>query len=214
MTQRTAVAAVASALIFVVMLVGYLVNWAWLHDFDMALLQPFSNFGLEHPAWVRAWDWISLIGSPMVFRLITLGLIVWFAVRREARTAVFLLLTVELSALLTQGVKEAVDRPRPATALVHATSTSFPSGHALGVMVCVLALLTVLLPRVAAQWRTPLIVLGVVLVVVIGVARVVLNVHHPSDVLAGWALGYLYYLVCLPVLRVEAEKPAALDTST
>ncbi len=206
--------AVVSALVFVTMLVGYLLSWAWLHEFDMRLLQPFNDFGLENPGWVRAWDWVSLIGSPGVIRLITLGLIVWFAVRREARTAVFLLLTVELSAVLTQVVKEAVDRPRPSTALVHATSSSFPSGHALGVMVCVLALLTVFLPRVAAQWRTPLIVMGVVVVVTIGVARVVLNVHHPSDVLAGWALGYLYYLVCLPVLRAEAERPAALDTST
>jgi undecaprenyl-diphosphatase len=84
-------------------------------------------------------------------------------------------------------------------------------------MVGVLALLTVLWPSLTPRWRTILAVLGGVLVVLVGSARVVLNVHHPSDVLAGWALGYLYYLLCLRLMaprgiRAAAERPAALDT--
>ena len=60
-------------------------------------------------------------------------------------------------------------------------------------------------------------VLGGVLVVLVGSARVVLNVHHPSDVLAGWALGYLYYLLCMRLvpprgIRAAAERRAAPDT--
>jgi membrane-associated phospholipid phosphatase len=58
----------------------------------------------------------------------------------------------------------------------------------------------------------------------VGFARVALNVHHPSDVVAGWALGFLYYLLCLlyyllclrlvpprPITSV-VETPAELDT--
>jgi undecaprenyl-diphosphatase len=61
-------------------------------------------------------------------------------------------------------------------------------------------------------------VLGGVLVVLVGSARVVLNVHHLSDVLAGWALGYLYYLLCLRLVAPRgitpaAERPAAPDTA-
>jgi undecaprenyl-diphosphatase len=78
---------------------------------------------------------------------------------------------------------------------------SFPSGHALGVTVGVLSLLTVLLPVVRSRWRTALVVGGAVAVLAIGVGRVALNVHYPSDVVAGWALGYLYYLLCLATVR-------------
>jgi membrane-associated phospholipid phosphatase len=204
---------VAAAVLFLGMLVGYLLHWQWLADFDAMLLQPLHAYGLEHSAWVRGWDWLSLVGSPVLLRILTVGVIVWFARRREHRTAAFLVLSVELSALVTQVVKEIVDRPRPETQLVHALSSSFPSGHALGVMVCVLAFLTVFLPRMPHTWRWPAVIAGAVFVLAVGAARVVLNVHHPSDVLAGWALGYLYWLVCLPVLRAQVGRPAAPDTS-
>ena len=55
------------------------------------------------------------------------------------------------------------------------------------------------------------IVLGVMVVIAVGVGRVVLNVHHPSDVVAGWVLGYLWYLGCLfaigPLPLAAASAP-------
>ena len=111
----------------------------------------------------------------------------------------------ELSGLVIEAAKQAADRPRPATALVAAPATAFPSGHALGVIVGVLALLTIVLPVVRPSLRGWLIALGAVIVIAIGVGRVVLNVHHPSDVLAGWALGYAYFAACL--LMVPPSRP-------
>jgi len=103
--------------------------------------------------------------------------------------------------------------------LVSAPSTSFPSGHALGVMVGVLTLLTVILPVVRRRLRGWLIALGAVVVILIGVGRVVLNVHYPSDVVAGWAFGYAYFVACLLMVppkqpvTVSDETPAALGTA-
>jgi len=101
--------------------------------------------------------------------------------------------------------------------LVSASSTSFPSGHAVGTMAAVLALLAVALPAVGRSYRAPLIGAGALIVVAVGVGRVVLNVHHPSDVVAGWALGYLWFVLCATLLppRVTAadETPAARDSS-
>jgi undecaprenyl-diphosphatase len=141
-------------------------------------------------------------------------------VRRNVSLAMFLVISVELSGLVTEIAKYIVDRPRPDTAMVDALSTSFPSGHALGVMVAVGALLAVTLRRVTGPRRGCLIALGAVIVLTIGIGRVVLNVHHPSDVVAGWALGYAYLVACLllvpPTRRISdsGEIPEALDTAS
>jgi undecaprenyl-diphosphatase len=86
-------------------------------------------------------------------------------------------------------------------------------------MVAVAALLVVVLPLVQAPTRGWLIAVGAVIVVTIGIGRVVLNVHHPSDVIAGWALGYAYFVVCLllvrptPTVTEKAETPEVLDSA-
>ena len=70
---------------------------------------------------------------------------------------------------------------------------------------------TVLLPMLPVSVRTLAIVTGAVIVVAVGVGRVALNVHHPSDVLAGWALGYLYYLLCVRLVRPAAAPSGGGD---
>ena len=208
MTLRIILTATLAVLGYVAMWVGYVQGWAWLIAVDDGLLGYFHQIGVAHPSWVTAWNWLCRIFDPTTFRILTLIPIVWLLRRGQLCVALFLLLSVELSAVVTEAAKALANRPRPSTALVYAPMTSFPLGHALGVMVCVLALLTVALPVVASRWHMPLKLLGAVIVLAIGIGRVVLNVHHPSDVVAGWALGYLYYLACLPVLTGWAGRPA------
>jgi membrane-associated phospholipid phosphatase len=144
--------------------------------------------------------------------LLGLVVIILALVRRNLRTALFLLITVELNGVITEVAKGAANRPRPAEALVSAPSTSFPAGHALGVMLGVLAISTVLLPIVGRRLRGSLIAAGTVVVFAIGVGRVVLDVHHVSDVLAGWALGYAWFAVCLLLVRPVPSITATDET--
>ncbi|WP_133693331.1 phosphatase PAP2 family protein [Mycobacterium sp. BK086] len=209
---------VAAVIVYATMWIGYAQNWAWLDTVDTDLLQTFHNIGASRPGWVSFWAVFCTVFGPNGFRVVALVLFVVALVRRNTATAVFLFVTIGLMGIVTEVAKSIAGRPRPAMALVYGASTSFPSGHALGVMVGVLALLTVFWPVLAPRWRTVLAILGGVLIVLVGSARVVLNVHHPSDVLAGWALGYLYYLVWVRLapprgLRPAAERPAAPDTS-
>lgn len=213
------VSAALAVAVYALMWTGYALQWNWLMTIDSSWLDTMHRYGVAHPGWVTAWNVFCTVLGPTVFRLLSLVVIIFALMRRNLRVAFFLVISVELSGLITEIAKYAANRPRPATALVSAPSTSFPSGHALGVMVGVLALLTIVLPVIHRQLRAWLVAFGALTVVAIGIGRMVLNVHHPSDVLAGWALGYAYFVACLlmvPPTRpvtVTDETPAALDTA-
>ena len=188
--------ALAAVVLYALMWVGFTQNWTWLAAVDDWWLRAFHDVGATHPGWVSFWVAFCIVFGPTAFRLIALVVIVVALARRNVQTALFLVISVELMGLVTEAGKWLSNRPRPSTALVYGISTSFPSGHALGVMVGMLSLLTVLWPMVSRRLRIPVIAVAVALVFLVGFARVILNVHHPSDIVAGWALGFLYYLLC------------------
>jgi membrane-associated phospholipid phosphatase len=210
---------VVALAVYAVLWIGYALRWQWLDAIDTSALEALHRYGIAHPGWVTLWDVICTVFGPSAFRLLTVVVIAIALAQRNLRVALFLLATVELGGLVTEVAKAAADRPRPASALVYAPSTSFPSGHAIGVMTGVLALLTVVLPIVRRPLRGWLIAFGAIVVAAVGAGRVVLAVHYVSDVLAGWALGYLYFAVCLLVLAptrpltAVGDRPAAPDTA-
>src|SRR6267142_4520387 len=176
--NRLIVSAAIAVAVYALMWIGYASQWNWLTTIDSSWLDIGHRYGVAHPGWVTAWNAFCTVLGPSAFRLLTLVVIIFALVRRNLRVAFFLVISVELTGLITEIAKYAANRPRPATALVSAPSTSFPSGHALGVMVGVLALLTVFLPLIHRQLRAWLVAFGALTVIAIGIGRVVLNVHH------------------------------------
>ncbi|BDB40130.1 hypothetical protein IWGMT90018_05760 [Mycobacterium kiyosense] len=132
--------------------VGHRQNWGWLHDFDWMLLTPAHDIGVKHHGWVRFWYLVSIVLGPVPLRVLGLVAAAAALVRRQLRLALLVLLGAVLSGLVTWVAKGLAGRPRPATALVAAAETSFPSGHALEATAGVLALLTFLLPLLTARW--------------------------------------------------------------
>lgn len=202
--------AVAAVVVYGVLWLGAARGWDWLAGIDSAALSAAYDVGAGRPGWVTGWAVFCTVLGPMVFRLAALIMVVAAVIGRRLRVALFLMVTVVLNGVLIEAAKWLADRPRPATALVYATSTAFPSGHAVGVLLGVLALLTVGWARIGR--RAWLIGAGALIVVAIGAGRVVLNVHHPSDVLAGWALGYAWYVACL--LAIRPDRPAREEART
>jgi membrane-associated phospholipid phosphatase len=203
MTRRTTLTAFAMAavVLYAVLWLGYRQSWAWLHSVDWLLLNAAHDIGLKHPTWARFWDGVSFVLGPTPLRLVGMIGAVVLVAKRNVRAALLLLTCLPLSGFVTTAAKGLADRPRPVTALVVVPESSFPSGHALEAMAGALALLTVALPLLSGSARRIAVGAAGLCVLAVGTARVALNVHHPSDVLAGWALGYLYFLLCLWVVR-------------
>ena len=178
----------------------------WLYSFDWSLLTAAHDIAIKHPAWMGFWDAVSFVLGPVPLRLLGVAVAVVLAVRRNVRAALLVLACASLNGLVTSGAKALANRPRPSTMLVFAPSTSFPSGHALETTAGLLALLTVLLPVLSRSMGRVAIALTALLLLTVGIDRVALNVHYPSDVLAGWSLGYLYFLLCLLVFRPPARR--------
>lgn len=193
--------ALAAVAVYAAMWLGYRQNWGWLHNIDWSLLNAAHSVGIKHPAWVTFWSTVSFVLGPTPLRIVGMVGAVISVVNRNVRAALLLLTCLPLTSYVTSATKDLADRPRPVTALVAVPQTSFPSGHAFEASAGALALLTVVLPLLSRPVRRIAVAVAVVSVLAVGTARVALNVHHPSDVLAGWALGYLYFLLCLLVIR-------------
>jgi membrane-associated phospholipid phosphatase len=143
---------------------------------------------------------LSTFGSDRVLVPIVAVVAVVLAIRSRLALA----LVVAVSALggiaLGDLVKLLVARPRPPVAhrLVTVASSSFPSGHATqsAAILPALALAAIAfgVPRILAGILAALGVIGV------GLSRVLLGVHYPSDVLAGWLLGTAWVVLTAAVI--------------
>ncbi|MEV6836249.1 phosphatase PAP2 family protein [Streptomyces sp. NPDC051133] len=155
-------------------------------------------------------DWVW---DPTTMRLAGLAAAVWLVWRHAAWwPAVWLAVTCAVASAVQQALKAGVGRPRPAwpDPVDSARYAAFPSGHALTATV-VCGLLLWLLHRFGAGrvlWRTA-VTAAVVSVVGVGVTRVWLGVHWPSDVLGGWLFGAL--LVASAVGVYERLCPGRTD---
>jgi membrane-associated phospholipid phosphatase len=191
---RLTLAVVAGLLLavpFALLLLLVADHWGPLQRLDVSLDTHLNSFAYRHDGYVSVLRAISTVLSPAVFELVSVVVGAVLLVRRQPRLAVWLVVTVFGGGLLSTLLKSAVGRQRPLVAhpVAHALSASFPSGHALGVVVGVGALLLVALPSVPRPWRPAAVVLGVLAVLAVGFSRLGLGVHYLSDVLGGYLLG-------------------------
>lgn len=162
------------------------------------------------PAWVEelARDFTAL-GGVGVLTLLTVAVAGFLWLRRQRHSAWFLVLSVSTGIVLSQVLKSVFDRPRPD--LVphgsHVYTASFPSGHSMMAAIVYLTL-AVLVTRSLDRWALKVYVmfLAISATLMVGVSRVYLGVHWPSDVLAGWIVGAAWALLCAMVARWLARR--------
>jgi len=138
---------------------------------------------------------LSAIGEPPVVGTATALVVMALLLARRWRRALAFALEVGGAAALTLVGKAFFARPRPTLYphMVVETNYSFPSGHATGDLAFYLALHLLAWHTLPGRWRW-IGVAGLLLALVIGASRPYLQVHYPSDILAGWAFGAAWVL--------------------
>ena len=181
----------------------------WVRDgdslrLDRAILLAFRNsadpatpFG---PGWLQeaARD-VTGLGGTFVLTFITLSSATYLWLTGRRHVALLVLAAIGGGTALSSLLKLGFDRPRP-DVVPHAMrvyTASFPSAHAMMSAITYLTL-GALLARIHATLRVKLffLILAVVLTLMIGLSRLYLGVHWPSDVLAGWCVGAAWACLC------------------
>jgi undecaprenyl-diphosphatase len=165
-----------------------------------ALRNPADPSDPIGPPWVdEAGRDLTAVGGPVVLFLVT-ATVAGFLLLARKYHAVLLLLAATLGGLLLSTLlKNHYERPRPAVVphLSHVHSASFPSGHS---MLSAIVYLTLgsLLARLVEKRRLKVYCVAVALLFtfLVGASRVYLGVHYPTDVLAGWAAGLAWAVLC------------------
>lgn len=180
----------------------------------LAALRKADNPGVPvGPWWLHsaALD-ITALGSATVLGLAVLGVVGFLLLQGAWRSALFVLAASSGGWVLNAVLKELFGRARPAVVphLREVVTLSFPSGHAMTSAAVYLTLGALLMRIVKPPLAKFYCMSGAMLLtVLVGVSRVYLGVHYPTDVLAGWLLGLSWALVCW-LLERHLERRAGL----
>lgn len=145
---------------------------------------------------------LTALGGATWLVLLTAATAGALALMRQGRSALLLMAAVAGGQVLSSASKGFFDRPRPdlVSHEAYVLTASFPSGHSMMAAVTYLTL-AVMLARATPRRRLKAyyFVVAAILTVAVGVSRVYLGVHWPSDVLAGWMIGAAWALLLYTV---------------
>ena len=194
----------ACALAFLVL--AAVVNGQGYVAFDETVIA--SVKGLPVPA--GAWEAITAAGGVALIP-VGVALVASLLLRRQYRLALLVAVALIGASLFTEGAKHFVARPRPpGQPVVFAPGYSFPSGHTLNSTVTYgLTAFVAWRSALPLAARRAIVVILVGLIGAVGLSRIALGVHYPSDVLAGWLAGMAIVAIAVVAAHLaEAAVPS------
>ena len=189
-----------AGLLLASLLLGIMVVMGLTGGVDHAMAKALSlGQGRSPDGLILVTQWISWLGDGERRAIWLVVLTGWLAWKRDWRAAGTMLVVPVLASIGSTVMKDAFGRPRPDIAphLDVVTSMSYPSGHAVNA-VAILLLAAALIPK---RNRNAWVAGAAVLAVMIGVSRVMLNVHWASDVVGGWLFGLAFALFGIGFVR-------------
>lgn len=158
--------------------------------YDSAILEWLNT--LATPELDRVMVILTNLGGVVAISSLTGALIIYLLYKRRKYAALMMAFGVGGAAVINLILKSIFERTRPDlwTQIITEVSFSFPSGHAMGSSALALSIILILW---RTKWRTISIVIGSFYVLIIGLTRLYLGVHYPTDVIGGWlmSLGWI-----------------------
>ena len=177
----------------------------------------------DNPAMPVGPDWLAeaardltALGGVAVLLLVTLAVAGYLLLDRKLGAMGFVLAAVIGGLVLGSLLKAAFDRPRPHVVpyLSQVYTSSFPSGHSMMSAVVYLTLGALLAHMVAPRrLKFYFVAVALLLTGLVGVSRVYMGVHYPTDVLAGWTAGLVWATLCWIVAR-KLQRRGVIEKQT
>lgn len=153
---------------------------------------------------------VTHLGDSVVIILLIMGLAAYYTYRKMYHKALFVTFGIGGVVVANTLLKSIFQRERPAlwAHLVNETNFSFPSGHAM-LSAAFATMLVILFWETKYRWLV--VVLATVGTVIVGLSRLYLGVHYPSDILAGWCVSAVCVLLVSIVLKFFYRKKHAVS---
>ncbi len=208
-TRVVAFALVACALLLTFIAIAASLTGERMIAYDALVMNAIHGVAAErYDAGMRM---ISKLGQNRGVVPLDIVLLVFLMARHRWARAQFWVAAVGGAALFALIANQLFVRARPDLWItLPETTSSFPSSHAMGSMAAVAALVLLLWPT---RWRWPMLLAGTVFVFLVGLSRVYLGEHYPSDIVAGWAasLGWVTGIAALMRTRIGVSRGASPD---
>lgn len=155
---------------------------------------------------------LTFLGEPVVLLVTCLGLGIWLLYRGQRSRSTILIIAAVGATVLNNWLKILFGRARPLLweRIVDVGQYSFPSGHAM-ISLVIFGMMGYLLSNKFPQWRGWIIGLTILLIVGIGLSRLYLGVHWPTDIVAGYAAGLVWLFACIFSLQVWQDRRLAAE---
>lgn len=174
-------------------------------------LKLYDDFVIRHVVALRSpfntalMKSVTIIGNLVGYILIIPILTIFFIIRKNWRLSLEITIVLLLSSGLNIVLKNTIERQRPPELgrLVFAEFYSFPSGHAMSAITFygfIIYLSFILIKKAWLKYGITL--LCIFMTLMIGISRIYLGVHYPSDILAGYVAGFAWLMFCILILNL------------
>lgn len=182
-------------------IVAWLCTEVWekeVFSFDRSFLLWIHQFA--NPQFDRIFLFFTALDDPPTVVTIFIITIAWLVMKRRYSDGIRFTIVCAGGVLINQVMKLFFAKPRPKLwhRLITETSFSFPSGHAVGSMV-VYGFIAYILAKEMQQHKHIIYAAASLLIIAIGLSRLYLGVHYPTDIIAGYGIGFIWLITCMKV---------------